>query len=265
MRRRTRRQIVNRRARAREPLGAAQAQHKRSTSARTPSDAVKETRFVPAMPDCEHGKRRDNCRICCPSIRFRKVRRTRCEHGRRRSRCADCGGGEICQHGVQRYGCSRCRGGAICEHGRHRRICRDCGGSAFCSHGLRRELCRSCGGASICPHNRLRYYCGDCGGKGSCMHGRKVTACSECQENKCIFCEGRRFSTPQRLRGHILRYHSGNLTKSLPSRVEERVHKCVVDSGLVCFRQVYIPFSKCALASASRYALVDLVLSLIHI
>ena len=93
-----------------------------------------------------------------PSVLKRRNKRTRkeCEHGRRRYQCKECGGSGICEHGRRRERCKECGGSGICEHGRERRCCKECGGSGICEHGRQRSWCKECGGSGICEHGRQR-------------------------------------------------------------------------------------------------------------
>jgi hypothetical protein len=139
---------------------------------------------------CEHGKRKERCRICGGSSFCEHGRqRSRCkecggasicEHGRVRSQCKECGGASICEHGRVRSRCKECKGGSICEHGRVRSSCKDCGGTFICEHNRRRQICKDCGGSSICEHGRQRSSCKDCGGTSICEHNRRRQICKDC-------------------------------------------------------------------------------------
>ena len=95
---------------------------------------------------CEHGFPRTTCREGCGGGSI-------CEHGRRRDKCKVCGKHSFCEHGKRRSDCKRrsnCGGMA-----RGEAIAEGCGGGSICEHGIPRTLCKEgCGGGSICEHGK---------------------------------------------------------------------------------------------------------------
>lgn len=67
---------------------------------------------------CEHSKKRDSCRLCCPQ--------SFCVHDRRKNTCKECGGSQICKHNKTRSICALCGGGSVCKHRIQSRSCREC-------------------------------------------------------------------------------------------------------------------------------------------
>eukprot|EP00820_Chromera_velia_P029458 Cvel_12388.t1-p1 / transcript=Cvel_12388.t1 / gene=Cvel_12388 / organism=Chromera_velia_CCMP2878 / gene_product=Keratin-associated protein 5-3, putative / transcript_product=Keratin-associated protein 5-3, putative / location=Cvel_scaffold809:41180-43669(+) / protein_length=698 / sequence_SO=supercontig / SO=protein_coding / is_pseudo=false len=146
--------------------------------------------------ECEHGKRRDQCKTCGGT--------SICDHGRRKFYCKDCSGGGTatcehgraakgrfcrlcatnplwaCPHGRHKTFCKDCKTNKFCPCGKERRRCRECGGSGLCEHGRQKYHCRICGGGWLCEHDRPRYYCKECGGLGICEHGKRKQQCKEC-------------------------------------------------------------------------------------
>lgn len=49
---------------------------------------------------CPHGKRKDNCGVCTPSLL--------CEHGKRKSNCGICTPTLLCEHMKHKYICKEC-------------------------------------------------------------------------------------------------------------------------------------------------------------
>ena len=99
-------------------------------------------------PQCEHLKRKDNCKIC-----------SGCIHGK--LCCIICNPKQYCEHKIKKTQCKKCKGGSICPHNKRKSLCIECDGGSICKHKKRRSRCKECGN-SFCEHNKLIYYCKVC-------------------------------------------------------------------------------------------------------
>jgi hypothetical protein len=67
---------------------------------------------------------------------------------------------------------------------------------------------------------------------GACAHGRARYQCADCQSFLCDFCEPtRRFSSANRLRDHMARFHADQ-PKALTKRRELDVYRALVEAGV---------------------------------
>eukprot|EP00288_Rhodomonas_lens_P017035 CAMPEP_0177695858 /NCGR_PEP_ID=MMETSP0484_2-20121128/3679_1 /TAXON_ID=354590 /ORGANISM="Rhodomonas lens, Strain RHODO" /LENGTH=395 /DNA_ID=CAMNT_0019206807 /DNA_START=106 /DNA_END=1289 /DNA_ORIENTATION=- len=69
-----------------------------------------------ASEDCEHGKKRIECKECGEI----------CLHGRHHTYCKECGGAAWCQHGQLKTKCEECIALQPCEHGNQKKVCNYC-------------------------------------------------------------------------------------------------------------------------------------------
>jgi hypothetical protein len=86
-----------------------------------------------AKGECDHGRRKRECKDCGTGF---------CHYGRRKRECKDCGTG-FCQHGRRMGQCKDC-GTGRCKHGRQRGKCKECG-TGQCQNGLWKSNCKDCG------------------------------------------------------------------------------------------------------------------------
>jgi hypothetical protein len=81
---------------------------------------------------------------------LRKVKEWKCcQHGLRKERCRLCNGRAFCCHNRRKEFCIPCGGGSMCEHKRERRMCKECkqlgkGGASLCAHFKKKRDCKDC-------------------------------------------------------------------------------------------------------------------------
>jgi len=73
-----------------------------------------------------------------------------CEHNKRKYNCRECNGSSFCLHNNFKINCKDCGGSQICIHYKQKQSCRECGGSAFCKHLKYKQTCFECGGSALC-------------------------------------------------------------------------------------------------------------------
>ena len=113
-------------------------------------------------------------------------------------------------------------------------------------------------------HSRLKTTCIPCGGCRVCQHGRQRSQCAECNNCRCTIEDCPRFeglfASPQSLLNHMRTQHLGE-RKALTKSKELELHRALTDAGVVFEYQVHIPFAQCGLASETKRAFLDFVVS----
>jgi len=133
---------------------------------------IKKPKRIRVYPECEHGKKKNNCKICNPK-RF-------CEHNREKHTCKICKGSSICIHNKRNMLCNICAPHLWCQHNRLKCKCKDCGSINYCEHNIRKSLCRNCDGNSFCIHNKNKSRCIICSSHLSCIHNKIKSRCKDC-------------------------------------------------------------------------------------
>ena len=116
----------------------------------------------------------------CDKCRTKDKESRNCEHGKRKIQCKECGGSSFCMHDKRKTQCKECSGSSFCIHEKRKSICKECGGSSFCIHEKRKSICKECGGSSVCIHDKRKTQCKECGGSSFCLHEKRKTQCKEC-------------------------------------------------------------------------------------
>jgi hypothetical protein len=111
-----------------------------------------------------------------------------CEHNKRKYDCRECNGSSFCEHNKRKYNCRECDGSAFCKHNKYKQTCFDCGGSQTCNHGKQKQSCRECGGSAFCKHGKYKQSCFECGGSALCKTPLCETRGNPKYENYCVYC-----------------------------------------------------------------------------
>ena len=107
------------------------------------------------MNNCEYEILKTICILCgdtkkCNHEKIQPVYNYNCEHNKRKYNCRECSGSSFCIHNIFKSTCKDCHGSRICKHNKQKSTCRDCDGSAFCKHDKYKQLCSECGGSALC-------------------------------------------------------------------------------------------------------------------
>ena len=86
----------------------------------------------------------------CVHEKIKPIYNYNCEHNRRKYNCRECNGSAFCIHNIFKSTCKECHGSRICKHNKQKSICRECNGSAFCKHDKYKQTCSECGGSALC-------------------------------------------------------------------------------------------------------------------
>jgi hypothetical protein len=107
------------------------------------------------MNNCEYEILKTICILCgdtkkCNHEKIQPIYNYNCEHNKRKYNCRECNGSSFCIHNIFKSTCKDCHGSRICKHNKQKSTCRDCDGSAFCKHAKYKQLCSECGGSALC-------------------------------------------------------------------------------------------------------------------